>query len=189
MLSTALNRSLLKPVSVLQKFLGSFGDLTLRNMFPGVRNLCHVHREYFIYVYIYLVFTKSVDSYFRAFWLAPVTRNILGYLLFCERKEKWRIVSWKFQKKKIKTAFFYPSDLVNTKTTIPLRVGEEWWIYTERRTFPSGDSCILCVVLKEKKAIWKWVAGYSEIVPVYLTIRLVTVRSHRKLISRKHMVF
>ena len=28
------------------------------------------------------------------------------------------------------TAFFYPSDLVNTKTTIPLRVGEERWIYT-----------------------------------------------------------
>ena len=27
-------------------------------------------------------------------------------------------------------AFFYPSDLVNTKTTIPLRVGEERWIYT-----------------------------------------------------------
>ena len=27
------------------------------------------------------------------------------------------------------TAFFYPSDLVNTKTTIPLRVGEEQWIY------------------------------------------------------------
>ena len=24
----------------------------------------------------------------------------------------------------------YPSDLVNTKTTIPLRVGEERWIYT-----------------------------------------------------------
>ena len=27
-------------------------------------------------------------------------------------------------------AFFYPSDLVNTKTTIPLRVGEERWIHT-----------------------------------------------------------
>ena len=39
----------------------------------------------------------------------------------------------------IKTAFFYPSDLVNTKTTIPLRVGEERWIYT----YPSGDSCII----------------------------------------------
>ena len=26
--------------------------------------------------------------------------------------------------------FFYLSDLVNTKTTIPLRVGEERWIYT-----------------------------------------------------------
>ena len=28
-------------------------------------------------------------------------------------------------------AFFYPSDLVNAKTTIPLRVGEERWIYTK----------------------------------------------------------
>ena len=27
-------------------------------------------------------------------------------------------------------AFFYPFDLVNTKTTIPLRVGEEGWIHT-----------------------------------------------------------
>ena len=27
-------------------------------------------------------------------------------------------------------AFFYPSDLVNTKTTIPLKLGEERWIYT-----------------------------------------------------------
>ena len=27
-------------------------------------------------------------------------------------------------------AFLYPSDLVNTKITIPLRVGEECWIYT-----------------------------------------------------------
>ena len=26
--------------------------------------------------------------------------------------------------------FFYPSDLVNTKKKIPLRVGEERWIYT-----------------------------------------------------------
>ena len=26
-------------------------------------------------------------------------------------------------------AFFYPSDLVNTKTTIPLGVSEERWIY------------------------------------------------------------
>ena len=51
-------------------------------------------------------------------------------------------------------AFFYPSDLVNTKTTNPLRVGEERWIYTETRsvealfTSPSGDSCIvfLCSV-------------------------------------------
>ena len=31
-----------------------------------------------------------MDSNFRAFWLAPVTRNILGYSLFSERREKWR---------------------------------------------------------------------------------------------------
>ena len=37
-------------------------------------------------------------------------------------------------RRKIKTAFFYPSDLVNTKTTIPLRVGEERWIYSKNRT-------------------------------------------------------
>ena len=36
----------------------------------------------------------------------------------------------KISEEEIEEAFFYPSDLVNTKTTIPLRVGEEWWIYT-----------------------------------------------------------
>ena len=36
----------------------------------------------------------------------------------------------KVSEEEIKTAFFYPSDLVNTKTTIPLRVGEERSIYT-----------------------------------------------------------
>ena len=36
----------------------------------------------------------------------------------------------KVSEEEIKTAFFYPSDLVNTKTTIPLKVGEERWIYT-----------------------------------------------------------
>ena len=30
----------------------------------------------------------------------------------------------------IEEAFFYPSDLVNTKTIIPLRIGEEQWTYT-----------------------------------------------------------
>ena len=29
-----------------------------------------------------------------------------------------------------KAALFCPSDLVNTKTTLPLRVGEERWMYT-----------------------------------------------------------
>ena len=36
----------------------------------------------------------------------------------------------KVSAEEIRTEFFYPSDLVNTKTTIPLGVGEERWIYT-----------------------------------------------------------
>ena len=36
----------------------------------------------------------------------------------------------KVSEEEIEEAFFYPSDLVNTKTTISLRVGEELWIYT-----------------------------------------------------------
>ena len=54
-------------------------------------------------------------------------------------------------------AFFYPFDLVNTKTTIPLRVGEEQYIYIyldvlrlgiypPLSTSPSGDSCILLII-------------------------------------------
>jgi len=57
--------------------------------------------------------------------LAPVTWNILGYSLFCEQREKWRVISQKVSEEEIKTAFFYPSDLVNTK-----RVSEEQWTYT-----------------------------------------------------------
>ena len=60
----------------------------------------------------------------------------------------------KVSEEEIKTALLYPSDLVNTKTTIPLRVGEERWIYTSIDashlgiypplfTNPSGDSCLL----------------------------------------------
>ena len=36
----------------------------------------------------------------------------------------------KVSEEEFEEAFFYPTDLVNTKTTIPLRVGEEQWIYT-----------------------------------------------------------
>ena len=36
----------------------------------------------------------------------------------------------KVLEEEIEEVFFYPSDLVKTKTAIPLRVGEEQWIYT-----------------------------------------------------------
>ena len=53
-------------------------------------------------------------------WIFTVLRT--------ERKITRR--SAKVLEEEIEEAFFYPSDLVNTKTTIPLRVGEERWIYT-----------------------------------------------------------
>ena len=37
--------------------------------------------------------------------------------------------STKVSEEEIEEAFFYPSDLVNTKTTSPVRVSEELWIY------------------------------------------------------------
>ena len=36
----------------------------------------------------------------------------------------------KVSEEEIEEAFFCPSDLLNPKTTIPFRVGEERWIYT-----------------------------------------------------------
>ena len=36
----------------------------------------------------------------------------------------------KVLEEEIEEAVFCPSDLVNTKTTTPLRIGEERWIYT-----------------------------------------------------------
>ena len=45
----------------------------------------------------------------------------------------------KVLEEEIEEGFFYPSDLVNTKTTIPLRVD----IYPPLFTSPSGDSCVI----------------------------------------------
>ena len=64
----------------------------------------------------------------------------------------------KVSEEEIEEAFFHPSDLVNTKTTIPLRVGEERWIYTSTLCVsiyihhyspPFGDSCIISRVFSE----------------------------------------
>ena len=51
----------------------------------------------------------------------------------------------KVSEEEIEEVFFYPSDLVNTKTTISLRVREERWIYIYPPLFtsPSGNRCIL----------------------------------------------
>ena len=72
----------------------------------------------------------------------------------------------KVSEEKIKTAFFYPSDLVNTKTTIPLRVGEErgdiylnasrLGIYSPLFTSPSGDSCIIACEQALSCSVGRW---------------------------------
>ena len=40
---------------------------------------------YLYYNLLVVVITKSLNSNFCAFWLVPVTRNILGYSLFCDQ--------------------------------------------------------------------------------------------------------
>ena len=55
----------------------------------------------------------------------------------------------KVSEEETEEVFFYPSDLVNTKTTIPLRVGEERWIYTSTLVYYSfqwmswNETCVL----------------------------------------------
>ena len=39
------------------------------------------------FVYFHLVFRKTVNGNYRAFWWVPVTRNILGYSLFFDRSQ------------------------------------------------------------------------------------------------------
>ena len=56
--------------------------------FPFAHGLCHatIGNQAFSHDRCNLVFTKSVNSNFRTFSLAPVTR-ILGYSLFCDRSQ------------------------------------------------------------------------------------------------------
>ena len=79
--------------------------------------------------------------------------------------------------------FFYPSDLVNTKTTIPLRVGEERWIYIPRRFtsryisatihLPSGDSCmLLLLLLLSLLLLLLWLIFQSSLPAIFPTAEL-----------------
>ena len=43
----------------------------------------------------------------------------------------------KVSEEEIEEAFLHQSDLVNTKTTIPVMVGEGWWILYVLRRFAS----------------------------------------------------
>ena len=42
---------------------------------------------YLYYNFLLVVITKSLNCNFCAFWLVPVTRNILGYSLFCDQSQ------------------------------------------------------------------------------------------------------
>ena len=60
----------------------------------------------------------------------------------------------KVSEEEIEEAFFYPSDSVNTKTTIPLRVdiyldASRLGIYPPLFTSPSGDSTLYIIDLYE----------------------------------------
>ena len=77
----------------------------------------------------------------------------------------------KVSEEEIEEAFFYPSDLVNTKTTIPLRVGEERWIYTSTlrvSVYIQHYSLLLQGIVVYLTVILRGRAGYELI---YITTR------------------
>ena len=76
--------------------------------------------------------TISLSKVQKIFELLQRIRPLFT-VLRTERKMARRFA--KVSEEEIEEAFFYPSDLVNTKTTIPLRVGEERWI---RQTFTNN---------------------------------------------------
>ena len=72
-----------------------------------------------------------------------------------------------FNLQKVTFFHFYPTDLVNTKITIPLRVAEQRWIYTSTLrvsvypaplfTSPSEDSCLIFTLFPVS---WAWNSGH-----------------------------
>ena len=61
----------------------------------------------------------------------------------------------KGSEEEIEEEFFYPSDLLNTKTTIPLRVGEEPWIYT--------STLRVLVYIHRYSPLLRWIAVYYKL--------------------------
>ena len=111
------------------------------------------------------IFTKSMDSNFRMFWLAPVTWNILGYSLFCKRREKWRFVSRKLQKKKLKKCFFIhriwwilkqlsPSGSVKSGGYVPRRFASRY-IFTTIH-LPFGGYLYIIIIISLFRLILCW---------------------------------
>ena len=95
---------------------------------PSIGRYLFLNPVRYIYIYIYQqisgwqfspVLIGSRNSEYP--WTFTVLRT--------ERELARRFA--KVSKEAIKTAFFHPSDSVNTKTTIPLRVGEEQRIYVK----------------------------------------------------------
>ena len=91
----------------------------------------------------------------------------------------------KVSEEEIEEAFFYPSDLVNTKTTIPLRVGEERWIYTSTlrvSVYIQHYSPLLRGIVVYLTFILRGRAGYELI---YITNEAVGRVGYYQLISSK----
>ena len=57
----------------------------------------------FLGEYIYINFSiYQISGYqFSCILIGSHNWNVLGYSLFCEQREKWRVISRKFQKKKL----------------------------------------------------------------------------------------
>ena len=106
-------------------------------------------------------YTKSVNSNFRAFWLATVNRNILGSSLFCDRSQDGVSFREIFRTRNLRdkwsgrTNKYFISDWfgkILQQLSPSGSVNSARYTYTPLFTYPSGDSCIIfpvCIRLHE----------------------------------------
>ena len=119
---------------------------TLYYIFCRIRTVCNNYARVRLRIIIISIYQISGQQFSR---ILIGSRNLeypwIFTVLQTERKMARRFL--KVSEEEIvvlnETAFFNPCDLVNTKTTIPLRVGEERWIYIGHHYSPQLRGIVL----------------------------------------------
>ena len=104
------------------------------------RNIGGLENVSYLRLCLIYCFMKKTSTHIGCLWefIYIYSRVFIGFqnseyswiFTFLQTERKMARLFAKVSEEEIRTAFSYPSDLVYTKTTNPLRVGEERWIHT-----------------------------------------------------------